>query len=74
MDHTQSPHYHIRWAGKEELDWAWFPTRAEALKSAKKLARPGEGYTIEEQNGACPRCQQVMKPKSAPGISKGAAA
>jgi hypothetical protein len=74
MDHAQLPHYHIRWSGKEELDWACFPTAAEALNGAKQLARPGERYTIEEQNGACPRCQDTMNLKSVPRASKGASA
>ena len=59
------PHYHIRWSGKAALDWERFPTRAEAEKSAKQLVRPYETYTIEEHDGACPRCQDAAKVKSA---------
>jgi hypothetical protein len=74
MDLTQSPHYHIRWSGNEELDWACFPTTAEALKSARRLAQPGERYTIEEENGACQRCQDTMNLKFVPRAFKGASA
>lgn len=74
MGHTQAPHYHIRWSGKTILDWERFGTSAEAEASAKQLARLGETYAIEEHDGACPRCHEMMKPKSVPGISKGAAA
>ena len=50
------PHYHIRWSTKEVLDWAAFPTRAEAEASAAQLVRRGETYTIEERDDTCPRC------------------
>ncbi len=74
MNHTQLPHYHIRWSGKATLDWEGFSTREDAEASAKQLARPDETYAIEEHDGACPRCQQAMKPKIAHGYSKGASA
>lgn len=57
-------HYHIRWSGKP-LDWEAFSTRVDAETSAKQLVRPSETYTVEEHNGACPRCQDAMKAKSA---------
>jgi hypothetical protein len=69
MGHTQLPHYHIRWSGKTTLDWERFSTAAEAEASAKQLARPGESYAIEEHDGACRRCQEAVKPKSAHGAS-----
>lgn len=49
-------HYHIRWSTKELLDWAAFPSRAEAEASAKQLVRSGETYVIEERDESCPRC------------------
>lgn len=74
MDHIQLPHYHIRWSGKETLDWARFSTRKEAEASAKQLVRLSESYAIEEHDGACPACQDAMNLKSAPSASKGASA
>jgi hypothetical protein len=56
-------HYHIRWSGKEELDWEAFDTRAEVEASAKQLVRPGEAYTIEEHDETCPRCRTAMEAK-----------
>lgn len=56
-------HYHIRWSGKEELDWEAFDTRAEVEASAKQLVRPGEAYTIEKHDETCPRCRTVMEAK-----------
>ena len=53
-----TPHYHIRWSNAA-LDWERFDTQAEAEASAKQLARPDETYTIEEFEGACPRCPDV---------------
>jgi hypothetical protein len=61
MDHTQLPHYHIRWSGKATLDWGCFSTRAQAEASAKQLVRQEETCTIEEHNGTCPRCQGAVK-------------
>jgi hypothetical protein len=72
MSHTQARHFHIRWSSKATLDWERFSTSAEAEASAKQLVRLGETYAIEEHDGACTRCQQAMKPKSAPSTSKGA--
>ena len=73
MDHTQLPHYHIRWSGKT-LDWERLPTREEAEASEKQLMRLGETYAIEEYDGACPRCQEAMKLKMPPSTSHGASA
>lgn len=54
-------HYHIRWSGKELLDWQRFNTPAEAKASARQLVRLGETYTIEEQDDeTCPRCNRTM--------------
>jgi hypothetical protein len=58
---SRQTHYHIRWAGKANLDWQAFSTHAEAEESAKQLAFPGEGYTIEEHGEACPQCRDMMK-------------
>lgn len=68
MDHNdreEKSHYHVRWDGKQTLDWESFPTRAEAEVRAKQLVRLGEAYTIEEQSGSCQRCREAMKLKSA---------
>ena len=67
------PHYHIHWSGKDTLDWERFVTRGEAEKSAKELVRPYESYTIEEHDGACPRCRDAMELKMDHGIAKKAA-
>ena len=65
-------HYHIRWSGKAMLDWECFSTHEDARARAKLLARPGEGYAIEEHDGACPRCLESWNLKSSHGTSKGA--
>jgi hypothetical protein len=57
---SRKTHYHIRWAGKANLDWQAFSTRAEADESAKELALPGEGYTIEEHGEACSQCKRLF--------------
>lgn len=74
MNHTRLPHYHIRWSGKAVLDWERFSTHEDATASAKQLARPGEGYAIEEHDGACPRCRAAKELKMEHGTSKSAAA
>lgn len=53
-------HYHIHWTGKA-LDWERFSTSAEAEKSAKQLALPGETFTVEEHGETCPQCMELMK-------------
>ena len=60
-------HYHIRWSGREVLDWEAFSNHADAEASAKELVRWGESYTIEELNGNCPRCGEAKKSKSQSG-------
>jgi hypothetical protein len=70
MEHTQLPHYHIRWSEKATLDWERFDTSAEAERNAKQLVRFNESYAIEECDGACPRCQDAMNLKSERGTSK----
>jgi hypothetical protein len=62
-------HYHIHWTGKPTLDWACFPTRAEAEKNARQLVLPGETYTIEEHDESCPQCMNLMKRMAARGTS-----
>jgi len=74
MDHAQLPHYHIRWYDHAVLNWERFTTREDAMARAKLMAHPGEGYAIEEHDGACPRCQDRVNLKSVPGTSKGASA
>jgi len=49
-------HFHIRWSKTASLDWEPFDTQEEAEASAKQLVLPGETYTIEKFDGACPRC------------------
>jgi hypothetical protein len=56
---TLALHYHIRWSGHDTLDWERFETRSAAQEGATRLARPGEGYTIEEQGETCPRCASI---------------
>ena len=73
MNTTHAPHYHIRWLGKLTLDWERFDTSAQAEKSAKELVRPYESYTIEEHDGACPRCREAMDLKMDHGAAKKAA-
>ncbi len=51
-------HYHIRWSGKETLDWEGFETFSMADESARQLVKPGETYAIEEHGETCPRCSQ----------------
>jgi hypothetical protein len=74
MEHTQLPHYHIRWSGKAVLDWENFSTRKEAEASAKQLVRRQETYTIEEHDQACLRCQDAMHLISEHGTSRAASA
>jgi hypothetical protein len=64
-------HYHIHWSHKTDLDWARFPTRAEAENNARQLVLPGETYTVEEQGEECPQCMKLMKRISAPDTSNG---
>ena len=49
-----SPHFHIQWMGKENLDWECFETPEEARKRAVELSRPGEAFTIKEVSAKCP--------------------
>jgi len=62
-------HFHIHWSDKANLDWARFPTRAEAEKNARQLVLPGESYTIEERDESCPECMKLMQRMSAPDTS-----
>lgn len=57
-------HYHIRWSGKEALDWEAFDSCDDAQISAEQLVRPGETYTIEERDQACGRCLDAFKLKT----------
>ena len=49
-----TPHFHIRWKGKERPDWECFETRSGALARASELAQPHEEFTIEEVFAKCP--------------------
>jgi hypothetical protein len=61
-------HYHIRWSGKDLLDWQRFNTPEEAKARARQLVRLGETYTIEEhEDNACPRCNPAPNAKSTHG-------
>jgi hypothetical protein len=50
-----SLHFHIRWMGKEDIDWQCFNSLTEALLQAAQIAFPREGFTIEEVSTTCPR-------------------
>jgi len=51
-------HYHIRWPDK--LDWERFETETEASARATELVQPGETYRIEEFDGLCTVCGQLI--------------
>lgn len=51
---AQSPHFHIHWRSKKDLDWECFETLAEAMTRAGELAGPEELFTIEEVFPKCP--------------------
>jgi hypothetical protein len=51
---TSTRHFHIRWKGKEKLDWQCFSTRERAEAEALYLMRPDEEFTIEEVSEECP--------------------
>lgn len=65
MEPQQRLHYHIRWSGKEMLDWQAFASRDEAEARARELVRPGEAYAIEAHGQLCRRCQAAMTLKQA---------
>jgi hypothetical protein len=52
----KAPHYHIRWSGKDRLDWQPFLTHAEAEAAALELVQPAESFTVEQYSGDCPAC------------------
>lgn len=58
---AHTAHYHIRWLGKDTLDWESFTTWEEAEARAKELVRLHETYTVEDFDGDCPRCQATLK-------------
>jgi hypothetical protein len=53
-------HYHIQWKDSK-LDWQAFETQEEAEREAERLKRPGEKYSIVEQDGACPPCMEIQR-------------
>ena len=56
-------HYHIRWSSGH-LDWERFSTRAEAEKSARRLVREWESYSIERYDDeTCPKCSEPIERK-----------
>jgi hypothetical protein len=61
---SRKTHYHIHWAGKANLDWQAFSTRAEANESAGELTLPGEGYIIEEHGEACSQCKRLFSSRN----------
>ena len=65
MDRKETIHYHIRWALIPLLDFESFNTRVEAEAGAELLARPGEKYTIEEQEDGCQRCRDARSERDA---------
>jgi hypothetical protein len=60
MNRNKGLHYHIHWTRKT-LDWERFDTSADAEASARKLALPGETFTVEEHSESCPQCMKFMK-------------
>jgi hypothetical protein len=64
LKHVTEVHYHIRWFRRSELDWESFSTREEAETGARRLMRPNERYTIEEQSDeGCARCPSTPAAK-----------
>jgi len=59
MNRNKGLHYHIHWTGKT-LDWERFDTSADAEASARKLALPGETFTVEEHGESCPQSLKFM--------------
>jgi hypothetical protein len=58
------PHYHIRWAEKDTLDWECFSTQWEADLRAAELAGADEIFTIEEVFANCPlRAAKSAEPR-----------
>ena len=55
-------HFHIRWKESGSLDWEVFFTPQEAKSRAGELARPGEGFAVEQFDKTCPRCGELRKP------------
>jgi hypothetical protein len=57
----ENMHYHIRWSDSK-LDWERFRTREEAEQAARRLARPGESFTLEHvEDETCMPCLKVSK-------------
>ena len=55
------PHFHIRWMGRDNLDWECFSTVQEASERATDLSLPGEAFTIEEVDTNCPLRERIMR-------------
>jgi hypothetical protein len=54
-------HYHIRWSDSK-LDWQRFSTRQEAEQAVRRLARPGETFTLEHfDDKTCMQCRNFGK-------------
>jgi hypothetical protein len=53
-------HYHIQWRDSK-LDWQAFQTQEEAEREAERLKRPGEKYSVVQQDGGCPRCSDIRQ-------------
>lgn len=56
-----TPHFHIRWMGKEDLDWECFATVQEASERARDLTVPGEPFDIEEVHTNCPLRKKIRR-------------
>lgn len=54
-------HFHIRWMGKENLDWECFATEREATERATDLAIPGEPFDVEEVHTNCPVRGEIIR-------------
>jgi hypothetical protein len=57
-------HYHIRWANST-IDWQAFRTKDEAVAEAERLKRLDENYDIEERDGNCEKCLELIPKYSA---------
>jgi len=57
-------HFHIRWSNSK-LDWEAFHSQEDAAAQAKELVLQGETYVIEQFDGTCPRCKNLMTSDSA---------
>lgn len=67
MDHDAGTHFHIRWhdGSTARIDWEPFPSRDEAERLAKKLAKTSETFqVVEESDASCPKCEMFRRGKN----------